>query len=66
MAALRSCLRELPTLEAQIVQLIYFEPALSERAAAQLFDLSPATVHKLKTQALAALAGCLRAKGIDE
>lgn len=64
--ALRACLAGLAPLEAEVVQIIYFEPALSERAAAQLLDLSPATVHKLKVQALASLAACLRSKGIDE
>lgn len=63
--ALRDCLRTLPPLELRIVQIIYFEPSLSERAAAQLLDLSPATVHKFKVQALTALAECLRARGID-
>jgi RNA polymerase sigma factor (sigma-70 family) len=63
--ALLACLRQLAPLESRIVQLIYFEPAISERATAQLLDLSPATVHKLKMQALAVLAQCLQAKGID-
>lgn len=64
--ALRGCLGLLAPLESRVVQLIYFEPCFSERGAAELLDLSPATVHKLKVQALAALGDCLRAKGVEE
>src|SRR5262249_20232537 len=64
--ALRGCLDVLAPLESRVIQLIYFEPCFSERAAAELLALSPATVHKLKVQALTVLGECLKAKGIDE
>lgn len=64
--ALAECLKSLDQRSRQVIELLYFRPILPERAAAELLALSPATVHKIKVQALERLRGCLNKKGIAE
>lgn len=62
--ALRDCLRDLDTRWRSVIELIYFEPGLSERAIAEIFDCSPSNVHRLKIEGLRHQAACLGRKGI--
>ncbi len=63
-AAVRMCLHELDEKRRRVLELVYFEPALPERAIAELLDCSPANVHKLKMEGLRLIQACLGRKGI--
>jgi RNA polymerase sigma factor (sigma-70 family) len=64
LAALRDCLEELDSNRRQVIDLAYFDPALSERAIAAVLGCSPSNVHKLKMEGLRQLQACLARKGI--
>lgn len=62
---LRTCLSRLDEKQRMVIELTYFEPALTERAAAALLAISPSYVHKIKAKSLALLEDCLRQKGVE-
>lgn len=64
-AALRDCLSQLDEKHRSVIELAYFPPALSERAAAEVLGWSASNIHKIKTDAQRKLLRCLRSKGID-
>ncbi len=65
MAGLRECLEKLDDAHRLVIEIIYLEPALTERAAAEVLGCSAAHVHVLKTRGLRLLEACLRRKGVS-
>ncbi|GMU83730.1 MAG: hypothetical protein AMXMBFR47_36000 [Planctomycetota bacterium] len=63
---LRGCLELLPAGLREVIELLYFPPQLTERAVAELLEIAPSAVHGRKAAALARLAACLDAHGIQE
>jgi RNA polymerase sigma factor (sigma-70 family) len=64
-AVLRECLERLDAKHRKVIELVYFRPQLSERAAAEVLGWSASNVHKVKTEALRRLLRCLRRKGSE-
>jgi RNA polymerase sigma factor (sigma-70 family) len=64
LAAVRLCLDELDDKRRRVLELVYFDPELPERAIAELLECSPANVHKLKVEGLRLIQACLGRKGI--
>lgn len=64
LSALEACLAELEQRARSVVELLYAEPALSEREVEEVLGISKSHVHTLRKQALAALARCLGRKGV--
>ncbi len=62
--ALETCLAELKEAQREVVELLYAADALTEREAAVVLERSKSHVNTLRQQALVALEGCLRRKGV--
>ena len=64
-AALEICLKRLGQEDRIVIQLRYFEPRMSQRAAAATLGCSAGWVCKIEKKVLRELLECMRAKGID-